>query len=84
MRQSTVREVIMWDKTVDMDNNEGIRVNFITLIKEMIVQLRRNAAKLIILAVLSGAVFFVGARLTYSPTYTARSSFTFNRVTGAS
>ena len=74
----------MWDKTVDMDNNEGIRVNFITLIKEMIVQLRRNAAKFVILAVLSGAVFFVGARLTYSPTYTARSSFTFNRVTGAS
>ena len=46
----------MWDKTVDMDNNEGIRVNFITLIKEMIVQLRRNAAKFVILAVLSGAV----------------------------
>ena len=74
----------MWDKTVDIDNNEGIRVNLITLIKGMLVQLRRNAAKLVILAVLSGAVFFAGAKLAYSPVYTARASFTFNRVTGAS
>lgn len=74
----------MWDKTVDIDNNEGIRVNLITLIKGMLVQLKRNAAKLVILAVLSGAVFFAGAKLAYSPAYTARASFTFNRVTGAS
>lgn len=74
----------MWDKTVDIDNNEGIRVNLVTLIKGMFVQLKRNAAKLVILAVLSGAVFFAGAKLAYSPAYTARASFTFNRVTGAS
>jgi len=73
----------MGDNTVQIENKEEIVVNLFELARGVFKDFRRNILKILLAAVLVGAVCYMGARKDRTATYTASASFMVNRVSGA-
>ena len=71
----------MYDNTVQNENKEEIVVNLFALVRGVAKDYLRNILKILLAAVLVGAVFFAGTRMNRkSVVYTASASFIANRA----